>query len=740
MADRLDEAAADLRPVGAVRVRVVVEVADARPRRAERQFLVVLVDGVLVDVERQRAVVDRRPPVHHPQDAIALLHPSARRADAVEEPHRLEVVGDVDGVRLAPGAGERQRARVPAEERQRRLHGERVHALGEVGEVGRRFRRVAEVVAREVQPRVALGVDGVVADDLARAVVVVDVGFDFLQGAVEVDVAQVAPVADLRQLRDERDDLAVGAPRRLAVVLEVARQVERRAGAVRRENPDVVVGELVRQLGGDPLAVGAPRVQAALRRVRPAADDRAVGVREGEDAARVLPGEARAVGRDGQRHAVPVGRDDRRLAEVGVLPPGLGRVLRLGLDDGDAVAAVREEVERAAVGREDALALVRARLAVHERRLADDRVHHEEVAARRERDLRAVVAERDVAVGVVVPARVVAAALRRAALDVARAGTEDDALGRLRRIRRVEAPEVELLAEDERAPVRRQRWLEDVVVGEERELRLHAGREVVVPDVARAALRVEVVEALAVGPPEGIAAVAGVHDHREELARRRLEQPDLARQGRMRVRPLAVGLVAAPREENRLAVGRHGRVGRHHVERNLLPEAPVRPHDDDSPARLRARVVAVAQAEEALAVGAPRARVGALGMVGELADRVVDDVELEDLHAAVAVGRERDLGAVGRHHRPRVRRARGAEPPRIAAAHRRDPDAVVPFEREALAVAAHARHRAEVDARPVLLRGVRRGKTAARRDQRKTRHQRPTPPAVRLHSHSFPLD
>ena len=489
VADGVQEAIADAGPVRPVGLGVVVEVADARPGRPEAQFLIVLVIRVLIDVEAQLPLADRRQAVDHPEDLVVLADPVARHAGTGEELLAGQAVGHVHRVR--PGTRRiRDRPRVPAEERVCGADLDGAHALGQIGEVDDRALGRAEALARQVQRGIAVRVRRIVADRLPRTVQLVVVGLDLLERTVEVDVAQVLAVADLGPLGDEGDDLPVRTPRRFAVVLEVAGEIVRLGGAVRRDQPDVEVRELVRQLGDDPLAVGTPGVAAALRGLRSDGEHLPVRRREREDAARILPGEARAVGTDAQRRTLGPRRDKRRLAEAGVLPPRLERILRLGLHHLRRVAAVAQVVERLAVRREDALAFMRPRLAVHERRLADDRVHHVEVATRRESDLRAVVAERDVAVGVVVPARVIAPALRRPALGVARLGLEEDALGRDLGIRRVEAPEVELLAEEHRPSVRAERRLENVMVGEERQLRLLSRPEVVMPDVAHAAARV----------------------------------------------------------------------------------------------------------------------------------------------------------------------------------------------------------------------------------------------------------
>ena len=190
-----------------------------------------------------------------------------------------------------------------------------------------------------------------------------------------------------------------------------------------------------------------------------------------------------------------------RLAEARILPPGLQRILRLGTHDLRRVAAVTQVIEDLPVRRKDARALMRARLPLHQRRLADHRVHHIQVTTRREGNLRPVVAERDVSIGIVVPTGIVTTPLRLAALDVTGLRLEQDARRRDSRRRRIKPPEVELLTEDHRLAVCAQRRLEDVVVGEVRQLSLLARRKVVIPDVTDAAAGVQVVEALPVRTP-----------------------------------------------------------------------------------------------------------------------------------------------------------------------------------------------------------------------------------------------
>ena len=449
---RIEESFADGRPGRAMGVRVVVQVAYARPRRPERQFLVVLVVGVLVDVEAHHVGADCGQVVDYPQDAVVFFDPAARDADHVGEFFALEFVRNADDVSALVGCDVGDGARVPAEERESGGSLDGAHAVREVFEFD--FDGASAAGAgRHFEGGVAVRVCGVFAYDFPRRVEFVYVGFDFLGFAVEVYVAQELAATVLRALGNESDEFAVGAPGRFAVVLEVAREVVWFARAVGGDNPHVVVGEFVGDLGGNPLAVWAPGVGAAFGGGRALGDYGAVRVGEGEHAARVVPRQARAVRRNRKAQALGTLVHDCRAAEGGVLPPGLHGVFRLCLHDARGVAAVASIVESGAVRREGAFALVRSRVAVDERGLAYHGVHDIQVAARGERDLRTVVAERDVARRVVVPARLVAAALGVASLHVAGFGLEQNLHRFCRWIRRVEAPEVETLAEHHRLAV-----------------------------------------------------------------------------------------------------------------------------------------------------------------------------------------------------------------------------------------------------------------------------------------------
>ena len=226
--------------------------------------------------------------------------------------------------------------------------------------------------------------------------------------------------------------------------------------------------------------------------------------------------------------------------------------------------------------------------AMHERRLADDGIHHIKVAAGREGNLHAVVAEGDVAVGVVVPAKLVAAALHFAACDIAGLRLQQYDLRTGFGAGGVESPEVELLAEDHGLAVCAERRLEYMVVFEEGELGVGTCRDVVPPDVSHAAFRVQIVESRAVGHPLRTAAVALMYDHRYELGGCDLVAPDLSCGWAQGVAALAVQFVTAAREKDVCAVRAHYGVGGLNVEEHFLCAALIGVHGEDSEACLGA--------------------------------------------------------------------------------------------------------------------------------------------------------
>ena len=243
-----------------------------------------------------------------------------------------------------------------------------------------------------------------------------------------------------------------------------------------------------------------------------------------------------------------------------------------------------------------------------------------------------------------------------------------------------------------------------MVVGEVRQLSLLARRKVVIPDVTDAAAGVQVVEALPVRTPQRIATVARVNDQRTKLARREHELPDLTRSRSHGLHTLAVKLVAPTREEDRRPVRAHRGILRRNVKGNLLRGASIGPDDDNAPAGLRSGRIAERLTQQAVAARTPRPRPGRFRMVGDLTDRVLRHIELEDLHASVTIGRKGDLRAVRTHHRPGIGGLTRPQTARRTALRVRHPQVVVPFEGKGMPVAADTRIRPEVDARPILRR------------------------------------
>ena len=234
------------------------------------------------------------------------------------------------------------------------------------------------------------------------------------------------------------------------------------------------------------------------------------------------------------------------------------------------------------------------------------------------------------------------------------------------------------------------------------QLRLFARRHVVEPDVSDAALGVQVVERPAVWAPHRVAAVALVADEGLEFLRRRQVHPDLPGCRPHRVQALAVEFVAATRKQNSRTVRTHHGVRSRVVEHDLLRLALLRRNHRNAFARFRPGLVAVDLAQDVRRVRTPRARIRRLRVESNLPHRVARHVELEHLHAAVAVGREDDFETIRTHHRPGVCRRRRTNAASVPALRVRYPQVVVPFEHETLAVAAHAWIGAEIYARPIV--------------------------------------
>ena len=534
----------------------------------------------------------------HPKHAVAALNPSPWHAGAREEPFTVKPVGYMHHIGLTALIHVGYCARIPAEEGHSGVDTNRADAIRKVGEVdGQSFAR-HKMFARQIQVGVALAIGGVVAYRPSRLVKLVDVCLKLFDRLVEINIAQEFAVADFWALRDERHHLAVRTPGRFAVVLEVARKVVRCALSIHRHQPDVGIGELVRQLRNDPAPVRAPCIATSRCRCRTAAKPHSVGCREGEHSARIMPCEARSVRTDGKAYALSRFAGYYGLDEGRVLPPWLRWVFRFGLYHIACVALIAQIVERAPVGREGTFALVGAGSALNQRRLADDRIHYIKVASCGECDLHSVVAEGHISVGVVVPAKLVATTFYVASGHIAGFRPEVDDLWRRRGVRRVEAPEVELLAEYHDSSVGAERRLEHMIRIEEGQLCVGTCGNVVPPHVAHATLCVQIVEARPVRHPLWTAAVAFVHDHRRKLARRNLIAPYLPGGRAEGVAALAVQLVAAPCKEYIRAVGTHYGIRRLHVEQRLLCAAFVGAYGENPETCLRPGIVAIAYAEQ----------------------------------------------------------------------------------------------------------------------------------------------
>ena len=234
------------------------------------------------------------------------------------------------------------------------------------------------------------------------------------------------------------------------------------------------------------------------------------------------------------------------------------------------------------------------------------------------------------------------------------------------------------------------------------ELPLLTGFKVAVPDVSGAAGRVQIVEALAVRPPNGTSAIRLLNHHRLESLRADPPHPYLPGGRTGRIAPFTVELVAPASEKDARSVGRHGRIAGLHVEKNLLRHALVGRYQRYALARLGAGLVAVDLAKQRLAVRTPRAGNRRFRMERHLPHGVGGDVELEYLHAAIPVASEGDFQAVRSDDRPGIGEHRGTKPPGVAAFRLGQPQMVVPFKHELRSVSVDARVRAKVYARPIV--------------------------------------
>ncbi len=148
----------------------------------------------------------------------------------------------------------------------------------------------------------------------------------------------------------------------------------------------------------------------------------------------------------------------------------------------------------------------------------------------------------------------------------------------------VDAPEVEPLREHQCAPVARERGTEHVVVREMRDLPLFARRKGTAVEIAHAVRVAEIVEARAVGRPDGRRAVVAALDNRRERARLAVEHPDVAGVGRLRpcvaLTELKPEFLDLGRKEDLASVGRERRTERRRVEEQLFRLA--RAHGDEN--------------------------------------------------------------------------------------------------------------------------------------------------------------
>ena len=430
-----------------------------------------------------------------------------------------------------------------------------------------------------------------------------------------------------------------------------------------------------------------------------------------------MPRQQTTVRRNGQRTAADVVRREAFADERGVCSPQFVRVCAVRPPHVRPVAAVGKVIERVAVGRKRAVALVRARRTVYADGLALAvlEFHRPHVAASREGNLLAIIAERAVPGAVaVVEFRITAAHGTRCG-GVEECGLERDAM-RLRLFRRrVDAPEVESLREHQRAPVARERGTEHVVVREMRELPLFASREGTAVEVAHAVRVAEIIEALAVGRPDRRRAVVAALDDRRERARLAVEQPDVAGVGRLRpcvaLAELEPELLDLGRKEDLASVGRERRTERRRVEEQLFRLA--RAHGDENrtarKALVRRRfggVVAVCEREHLGAVRRITPREETFGVERDLSQvprglRGDVEVHFKQLQRSPAVGEKRDPLPIGRKGRPGIRRHSVPNRHCRAAGSRGKPHPVLPLEREVRTVRRHRRVYAEVHLRPV---------------------------------------
>ena len=430
-----------------------------------------------------------------------------------------------------------------------------------------------------------------------------------------------------------------------------------------------------------------------------------------------MPRQQAAVRRNGQRTAADVVRREALADERGVRGPQLVRVCAVCPPHIRSIAAVGKVVERVAVGRKRAVAFVRARGAMYAdgQALAVLEFHRPHVAACREGDLPAVGSER------AVPGAVAVVEVRIAAAhDTRRGGVEECGLERdapcLRSLGlRIDAPEVESLREHQRAPVARERGTEHVVVREMRDLPLFARRKGTAVEVAHAVRVAEIVEARAVGRPDGRRAVVAALDDRRERAHLAVEHPDVAGVGRLRpcvaFAELKPALLDLGRKEDLSSVGRERRTERRRIEEQLFRLA--RAHGDENrtarKALVRRRfggVVAVREREHLGTVRRITPREKAFGVECDLSQvprghRSDVEVHFEQLQRSPAVGEERDALSVGRKGRPGIRRHSVPNRHGRAAGSRGEPHPVLPLEREVRTVRRHGRVYAEVHLRPV---------------------------------------